>query len=99
MTLAPIACRNFAVNVPTFPKPWTAMETSVIGLPLSGTLLKLDGVMGIAGWRWLFLLEGLPAIALAAIVLWYLPDIPAKAPWLNDGQKAWLIGVLKKEDA
>jgi len=74
-----------------------ATLASVIGMPLSGTLLSLDGVMGIAGWRWLFLLEGLPAVALAAGVLWYLPDAPAKAPWLSDAQKDWLIRLLRTE--
>jgi ACS family tartrate transporter-like MFS transporter len=74
-----------------------ATLASVIGLPLSGSLLKLDGVMGLAGWRWLFLLEGLPAVALAVVVLTYLPDVPAKAPWLTDAQKSWLIGLLRKE--
>jgi MFS transporter, ACS family, tartrate transporter len=74
-----------------------ATLASVIGLPLSGTLLKLDGVMGVSGWRWLFLLEGLPAVALAGVVLWYLPDVPAKAPWLSAAQKDWLIGLLRKE--
>ena len=74
-----------------------ATLASVIGLPLSGTLLKLDGVMGISGWRWLFILEGLPAVILAVIVLRYLPDVPARAPWLSDAQKSWLIGVLRQE--
>ena len=74
-----------------------ATLASVIGLPLSGTLLKLDGVMGVSGWRWLFLLEGLPAVVLAVVVLWYLPDVPARAPWLTDAQKGWLIGLLRRE--
>ena len=74
-----------------------ATLASVVGLPLSGTLLKLHGVLGLAGWRWLFLLEGLPAVVLGVVVLRYLPDVPAKAPWLSDTQKAWLIGLLRKE--
>jgi MFS family permease len=74
-----------------------ATLASVIGLPLSGTLLKLDGVFGFAGWRWLFLLEGLPAVALAFVVLRYLPDTPAKAPWLSDAQKGWLVRLLRTE--
>jgi MFS transporter, ACS family, tartrate transporter len=74
-----------------------ATLASVVGLPLSGTLLKLDGALGIAGWRWLFLLEGLPAAVLAGVVLWYLPDVPMKAPWLSDSQKGWLVGVLRRE--
>ena len=74
-----------------------ATLASMIGVPLSGTLLKLNGVLGIAGWRWLFLLEGLPAIVLGVVVLRYLPDAPARAPWLSDTQKAWLIGLMRKE--
>ncbi len=74
-----------------------ATLASMIGVPLSGTLLELNGVLGIAGWRWLFLLEGLPAIVLGFVVLRYLPDTPARAPWLSDAQKAWLIGVMRKE--
>ena len=60
-------------------------------------MLGLNGVLGIAGWRWLFLLEGLPAVALGFVVLSYLPDTPAKAPWLSDAQKEWLIRVMRKE--
>ena len=74
-----------------------ATLASMIGVPLSGTLLGMNGVLGIAGWRWLFLLEGLPAIALGFVVLSYLPDTPAKAPWLSDAQKEWLTRVMRKE--
>jgi ACS family tartrate transporter-like MFS transporter len=76
-----------------------AALASVIGLPLSGTLLKLNGFMGIAGWRWLFLLEGLPAFLLSFAVLKYLPDAPSSAPWLNDSQKQWLTRLLREETA
>jgi MFS family permease len=74
-----------------------ATLASMIGVPLSGLLLGLNGVMGIAGWRWLFLLEGLPAVILGFVVLSYLPDTPSKAPWLSDAQKTWLNGVMQKE--
>ena len=74
-----------------------ATLASMIGVPLSGTLLQLNGVLGIAGWRWLFLLEGLPAIALGFVVLSYLPDTAAKARWLSDAQKQWLTAVMRKE--
>src|SRR6185436_2140496 len=60
-------------------------------------LLKLNGLMGIAGWRWLFLLEGIPAVLLGFAVLKYLPDAPANAPWLSGGQKDWLIDRLRRE--
>jgi MFS transporter, ACS family, tartrate transporter len=74
-----------------------ATLASMIGVPLSGLLLGLNGAMGMAGWRWLFLLEGLPAVALGVVVLFYLPDTPSKAPWLSDAQKTWLNGVMQKE--
>ncbi|MES1255042.1 MAG: MFS transporter [Acidobacteriota bacterium] len=74
-----------------------AALASVVGLPLSGTLLGLNGWLGIAGWRWLFLLEGLPAFALGFAVLRYLPDTPASAPWLDAAQKAWLARRLRLE--
>jgi MFS family permease len=74
-----------------------ATLASMIGVPLSGTLLELNGVLGIAGWRWLFLLEGLPAVALGVVVLWYLPDTPLRAPWLSAEQKTWLTGVMRRE--
>jgi MFS family permease len=74
-----------------------AALASVVGLPLSGTLLGLNGFMGMAGWRWLFLLEGIPAFLLGFVVLVYLPDAPGDAPWLSDAQKAWLGRLLRLE--
>jgi len=53
--------------------------TGLIGGPVSGALLGLDGVSGLAGWQWLFLVEGLPAILLGVIVLVYLTDRPEAA--------------------
>jgi ACS family tartrate transporter-like MFS transporter len=63
---------------------------SVIGQPLSGLLLELDGWHGLQGWHWLFLLEGLPAVALGFVVLAYLPDSPEKAKWLAPTERKWL---------
>ncbi len=74
-----------------------AALASVIGLPISGALLSLDGVFGVAGWRWLFLLEGLPAVILGVCVLWLLPDSPADVDWLNPQQKSWLESTLARE--
>ncbi|MFP3498173.1 MFS transporter, partial [Pseudomonas sp. SIMBA_059] len=51
--------------------------------PLGGALLEMDGVLGWHGWQWLFVLEGLPAVALALVVWKKLPDGPASAPWLS----------------
>jgi ACS family tartrate transporter-like MFS transporter len=70
---------------------------SVIGQPLSGLLLELDGWHGLEGWHWLFLLEGIPAVALGFVVLAYLPDSPDKAKWLAPEQRAWLAERLRGE--
>ena len=68
----------------------------VIGGPISGALLGLHQ-FGIAGWQWMFLLEGAPAILLAAIVLFTLKDHPDQATWLNEAEKLWLVSVLEEE--
>jgi ACS family tartrate transporter-like MFS transporter len=78
----------------------TAVPVSgVIGGPLSGALLGLSGVFGLAGWQWLFLVEGLPAIFLGAIVLLYLNDRPETARWLNPVERDWLVSKLATERA
>ncbi|MCE6234834.1 MFS transporter [Acinetobacter pittii] len=68
-----------------------------IGSPLSGLLLSLDGWMGMRGWHWLFILEGIPAILLGIACLFALTDRPEQAKWLNSEQKAWLVERLKFE--
>jgi ACS family tartrate transporter-like MFS transporter len=60
----------------------------IIGGPLSGAILQMDGVLGLHGWQWLFLIEGMPACVLAIAVLRFLPDGPTDASWLDDGEKA-----------
>ena len=73
----------------------TAVPVSgVIGGPLCGALLSLNGVLGLAGWQWLFLVEGLPAILLGVIVLLYLTDRPDTARWLSSAEKDWLVSKL-----
>jgi sugar phosphate permease len=71
--------------------------TGIIGAPLSGHLLALNGVDGLAGWQWLFIVEGLPSAILAPIALFYLQDKPAEASWLPADEKAWLIERLASE--
>lgn len=71
--------------------------SGVVGGPLSGALLGLQGKSGLAGWQWMFILEGLPAIVLGAIAWTYLVDRPADAPWLTPEQKSWLQQVLQNE--
>jgi MFS transporter, ACS family, tartrate transporter len=76
----------------------TAVPVSgVIGGPLSGALLELNGVFGLAGWQWLFLVEGVPAILLGLIVLAYLTDRPETAHWLSSAEKDWLVSRLAAE--
>jgi len=69
----------------------------VIGGPVSGVLLTLHGVAGLAGWQWLFLLEGLPAIFLGFVVLIYLCDCPEQAQWLEPEELLWLQEKLQLE--
>lgn len=74
-----------------------AALASVIGLPISGALLEMHGALGFAGWRWLYFIEGIPAIVLGLVVLKYLPDNIQKAGWLNDEQKRWLSERISAE--
>ncbi|PYJ91533.1 MAG: MFS transporter [Verrucomicrobia bacterium] len=78
----------------------TAVPVSgVIGGPLSGALLNLNGMFGLAGWQWLFLVEGLPAALLGGIVLVYLTDRPEAAHWLIPAERHWLVSKLATEPA
>src|SRR5215831_130467 len=70
-----------------------------IGSPISGLLLQLNGVGGLGGWQWLFLIEGIPSILLAFVTLAYLPDGPGKAQWLTVDEKKWISDRLEAERA
>jgi ACS family tartrate transporter-like MFS transporter len=61
-----------------------------IGAPLSTWILQMDGLYGVKGWQWLFIIEGIPAVLATFAVLRYLTDSPAKATWLTTDEKAWL---------
>lgn len=74
----------------------TAMA-GVIGGPLSGLLLNLDGVLGLAGWKWLFIVEGVPAVLLGIVVLFYLTDRPEQAAWLSADERAWLVARMDED--
>jgi MFS family permease len=71
--------------------------SGIIGAPLSGQLLGLNGLLGFQGWQWLFLLEAAPAFVLAPLVVAYLQDTPAKAHWLPDAERSWLMERLDSE--
>jgi ACS family tartrate transporter-like MFS transporter len=73
--------------------------STVIGAPISGALLNLDGAMGLHGWQWMFLVEAIPALLLSVVVFFYLTDRPRNANWLTDEERAWLNGRLEAEEA
>ena len=76
----------------------TAIPVSgMIGGPIAGALLGLGGRLGLTGWQWLFLLEGLPAVLLGVAVLRFLPDGPEVARWLAPDQRTWLATRLDAE--
>jgi MFS transporter, ACS family, tartrate transporter len=71
----------------------------VVGGPISGALLGLDGWLGLQGWQWLFLLEGIPSVMVGVLVLWLLPDRPRDARWLRPAERVWLEETLEAERA
>jgi MFS transporter, ACS family, tartrate transporter len=71
--------------------------SSVIGAPVSGMILGMDGVVGLDGWQWLFIIEAIPAVLLGGVTYFYLTDRPADAYWLAADERAWLAGRLEAE--
>jgi len=71
--------------------------SGVLGGPISGALLGLNGMGGLAGWQWLFLVEGVPAVVLGFVVLGYLTDRPEDATWLAPDEREWLAARIRLE--
>lgn len=71
----------------------------VLGSPLSSALLGMDGILGLKGWQWMFLLEAAPAVILGFVVLGYMTDRPEKASWLADDEREWLVNEMNAERA
>ncbi|WP_174286254.1 MFS transporter [Sphingomonas bacterium] len=71
--------------------------SSVIGAPISGALLELDGLFGLKDWQIMFVLEALPCVILGGLVLLFLTETPDEASWLSLEQKAWLRGRFLEE--
>jgi MFS transporter, ACS family, tartrate transporter len=69
----------------------------LIGSPLSGAILGMDGVLGLGGWQWIFLLEAAPTLLLGIVAFVWLTDRPEHAPWLLPQQQQWLITKLDGE--
>ncbi len=73
------------------------LSSAVMGV-VAGGLLRLGGRGGLAGWQWLFLIEGLPAVALSILFLLCLPDSPENAAWLGHEERDWLREAVSKDD-
>ncbi len=71
--------------------------STVFGAPISSLILGMHGMLGLAGWHWLFLLEAAPALILAVVTWFYLTDSPAQASWLADDERAWLMRRMADE--
>lgn len=71
---------------------------NIIGAPLAGALLQMHGLLGLRGWQWMFIIEGLPALFLAYGVWHWLPDKPRNAKWLSDEDKDLIERYLASED-
>jgi MFS transporter, ACS family, tartrate transporter len=74
------------------------LASTVIGV-LAGWLLGLNGKLGLTGWQWLFLVEGIPPILFGFIILRVLPDAPADVSWLTHDEKSWLSAQLARDGA
>jgi len=72
---------------------------SIVGGPLAGALLSLDGLFGLRGWQVLFIAEGMPAVLIGFLTIYFLTEKPQDAKWLTAEEKGALINLLEKEDA
>ena len=70
--------------------------SNLVGSPISGLLLGINW-LGMSGWRWLFIIEGLPAIAFGVVTIFYLTDWPRQAHWLRADEREWITAALERE--
>jgi ACS family tartrate transporter-like MFS transporter len=75
-----------------------ALANVLVG-PICGAILGMHGMLGLSGWQWLFLLEGIPSVILGFAVLYYLPNFPAEAAWLSAPERDSLATLLRSEHA
>ncbi len=73
--------------------------STVLGSPVSGALLDMRGILGLSGWQWMFIIEGVPAVLLGIVVLFYMTDRPEKATWLSNDERNWLVRTMNTEAA
>ncbi|TXM96932.1 MFS transporter [Methylobacterium sp. WL64] len=69
----------------------------LLGAPVSGMLLNLHGFLGLAGWQWMFVIEGVPAAILGVVVFFHLTDRPSEAKWLSVEERNWLVRRMESE--
>jgi ACS family tartrate transporter-like MFS transporter len=74
-----------------------APAAGLIGSPVSGALMQFNGLLGLRGWQWLFLVEGVPALVLGLITFHFLTDRPANALWLTADERDWLSSAIQQE--
>jgi ACS family tartrate transporter-like MFS transporter len=70
-----------------------------VGSPVSTGLLGLDGILGLAGWKWMFIAEAIPTVLVGFFILFYVTDRPSLAHWLSDEERAWLSSTIDTERA
>jgi ACS family tartrate transporter-like MFS transporter len=70
--------------------------SNILGAPLAGWILSVHW-LGLPGWRWLFVVEGIPAVSFGVLTLWLLTDWPAEAKWLPSDEREWLTAELRRE--
>lgn len=70
--------------------------SNIVGSPISGLILGFNW-LGLVGWRWLFIIEGIPAIVFGIITIFYITDWPHQANWLLSDEREWIKEELKKE--
>jgi ACS family tartrate transporter-like MFS transporter len=71
--------------------------STVIGAPISGYILTLDGLLGLRGWQWVFIVEGVPAVLMGIFTWFYMTDGPEKALWLPQQQRNWLLAECDRD--
>ncbi|OWW19350.1 MFS transporter [Noviherbaspirillum denitrificans] len=79
---------TFMVSIPV---------ASFVGSPISGLLLGLDGLWGMKGWQWLFIIEGVPTVLLGTMCFFFLTDRPANAKWLTAEEREWITTRLQHD--
>lgn len=71
---------------------------NIFGSPISGLILGVNW-FGIAGWRWVFIIEGIPAVIFGVVTIFYLTDKPKDAKWLDESERAWITDEIEREKA